>query len=112
MLARDNIATDLNILFATRGILFCIIVILLGMVSNSVFSEEQDNQETLDDEEDYLISESELGLHKVRLVQGNKKNSTWLVVDNQFIMHRNDHSVDSSQYYWECSHRRKAVDCR
>ena len=82
MLASENIKTDLNILITTRGILFCIIVNILGKVSNSLFSEEQDNQETLDDEEDYLISESELGLHKVRLVQGNKKNSTWRVVDN------------------------------
>ena len=55
MLASDNIETDLNILIATWGILFCIIVNFLEMVSNSLFSEYQDNQEALDDEEDYLI---------------------------------------------------------
>ena len=63
-------------------------------------------------ENDYLMDELELEKHRVKILKENKKNSLWLVVDNQYIMHRNDTSPDGSQYYWECSHRRKTADCR
>ena len=58
------------------------------------------------------MDELDLEKHRVKIIKGNKKNSLWLVVDNQYIMHCNDTSPDGSQYYWKCSHRRKTADCR
>ena len=51
----------------------------------------------------YLITEGDLKGYKARLVIGDKAESTWLVVDDQFIFHKKDSSVEGDQVYWEVS---------
>ena len=97
-------AWEFEMFLATCGIFLCMVINVLGMLPNQSSGEH--------DEEEYLVSEGDLGRHKVRTIQGNKKTSTWLVVDEQYIMHRNDESPDGKFHYWECSHRRKQANCR
>ena len=56
----------------------------------------------------YLITEDDLKGYTVRLIKGDKAGSTWLVVDDQFIFHKNDSSVEGDQVYWECARRKQA----
>ena len=67
--------------------------------------------EDLDVEEDldssYLIPECNLKDYSARIIKGDKVNSNWLVVENQFIFHKNDSSVDGNQVYWDCSRRKQ-----
>ena len=39
-------------------------------------------------------------------ISGNKKDSVWLVINNQYICVKNDASVSGSMFYWECKTRR------
>ena len=107
MLEYKDPSVEGNIWFATIGILIGLLMTVLGMMDRSDQEEEEEENEN-----DYLVHERDLASHRVRHMQGNKKNSVWLVVDEQYIMHRNDQSTDGSQHYWECSHRRKIADCR
>ena len=53
----------------------------------------------------------ELEKTKIEIISGNKKGSKWLVIDNAYLLHKNDESSDDytgdTTTYWECSRRRK-----
>ena len=80
------------------------------MLENDVnYDPETMGDESLDDEDcSYLVPEVSLGEHIVRIVEGDKLGSRWLVVGEHYIFHRNDTSLDGEQVYWECSRRKQA----
>ena len=51
----------------------------------------------------YLVPEVELS----ELTNGDKSGSTWLVVNDKYIFHKNDVSLDEEQVYWVCSKRKQ-----
>ena len=56
----------------------------------------------------YLENPENLHDRKLRLLKGDKAGSTWLVIDEQFIFHKNDCSIDGDQTYLECCRRKQA----
>ena len=55
-----------------------------------------------------LVSQEDLVVHyTVRLVKGDKGGSMWLVVNDQYMYHKNDMSIDGHQVYWECARRKQ-----
>ena len=70
----------------------------------------EDFQESdgIDADSSYLVSQEDLVVHSVRLVKGDKGGSMWLVVDDQYMYHKNDMSIDGQQVYWECAKRKQA----
>ena len=64
---------------------------------------------SLDDIDDrdksYLVNEEELEKIQVRIIDGDKDDSKWLVVDEIYICHRYRGSEEET--FWECSGRRK-----
>ena len=47
-----------------------------------------------EDEGDWLVTEEQLEKTKFQIISGNKKGSQWLVLDNAYILHKNDESSD------------------
>ena len=71
-------------------------------VDKQVDNEEDDNV----DEHDYLLNSDELENVEIELIDGNKPNSNWLVLEKSYVCHVNDKSCDSDIVYWECKRRR------
>ena len=61
-----------------------------------------------DDEENYshLVPKNKIEEHQIEITNGDKAGSEWLIVDNQYICHKNDKSVKGEYEYWECRSRR------
>ena len=65
-------------------------------------------QEILDDDEigkegpSFLVRMEDLKNHKVELLDGDKKNSKWLLLDDHCICHLKD----SETYFWESKQQR------
>ena len=73
-------------------------------------SDDLPNEVSLDDHDDerdksYLINEEELEKIQVKIIDGDKEYSKWLVVDDIYICHRYQGSEEET--FWECSGRRK-----
>ena len=67
--------------------------------------ENSEQSDGMDADSSYLVSQEDLVSHTVRLVKGDKGGSMWLVVNDQFMYHKNDMSIDGQQVYWECAKR-------
>ena len=59
---------------------------------------EQDDQVV----PDHLVDPSDYENYKIEIIQGDKKNSEWLVLNQEYICHRNDISATGEYHYWEC----------
>jgi hypothetical protein len=70
-------------------------------------SEDNPIEASLDDFDDgdksYLVNEEELEGIKVGIINGDKPDSKWLVVDDIYICHHYQGSEDET--FWECSGR-------
>ena len=53
----------------------------------------------------YLVEDDELEKVKVDIIEGDKQNSKWLVVNDIYICHR--YQGSESETFWECWGRRK-----
>ena len=62
------------------------------------------------DFDSHLAPEEKLMDLSIQIIAGNKLGSEWLVVNNVFICHKNDSSLDGSTVYWECC-KRKTDGC-
>ena len=87
------------------GILFLIKFLYFQMESS--IDQGSSPQESSKDGS-YLVSSNDLEKYRIRLIYGDKDDSTWLVVDNQYIFHRNDISLNGEQVYWECARRKQS----
>ena len=72
------------------------------MYEDSADEEEDEN----DTHEDFVVTESDLADHSVEEILGDKKNTKWLLVDNQYICHKHSKSIDDEITFWECKFRR------
>ena len=54
----------------------------------------------------YLVENAEFDEMNLEIISGNKKDSAWLVINNQYICVKNDESLSGSSFYWECRTRR------
>ena len=70
--------------------------------------EDAEQSEGINADSSYLVSQEDLVVHyTVRLVKGDKGGSMWLVVNDQYMYHKNDMSIDGHQVYWECARRKQ-----
>ena len=77
------------------------------LMMNSSYERQVDNEEDDNvDEHDYLLNSDELESVEIELIDGNKPNSKWLVLEKSYVCHVNDKSCDSDIVYWECKRRR------
>ena len=82
-----------------------------GIRNSSEFNDP--DGEYLDDAEaeydaSYLVPQASLTEYSMRLIDGDKAGSRWLVVGDNYIYHKNDGSLDEGHTYWECSKRRQS----
>ena len=68
-------------------------------------SDDEENGEN-DTHEAFLVAESDFADHTVEEILGDKKNTKWLLVDNQYICHKHSKSIDDEITFWECKFRR------
>ena len=89
---------------------FAIVFIILpifGILCNSDGEEDQEISEEEEQEEpSFLVSNEDISSNKIEVLNGDKKNSVWLLVDDHYICHMKQKGEDGTQYFWECKQRR------
>ena len=55
---------------------------------------------------EHLVAPEEFQEYDIEIISGDKKGSEWLILDKEFICHRNDRSATGTYHYWECRSRR------
>ena len=74
---------------------------------SSMWAMDPDRSALLDENElSFLVQNAEFDEMNLETISGNKKDSVWLVINNQYICVKNDASVSGSMFYWECKTRR------
>lgn len=100
-----NNVKETYILISVISLMSLSVFMILMMNSSyegQVDTEEDDNT----NEHDYLLNSDELESVEIELIDGNKPNSKWLVIEKAYVCHVNDKSCDSDVVYWECKRRR------
>ena len=59
-----------------------------------------------DDDLTYLVENAVFEEINIETIAGNKKDSLWLIVNNQYICVKNYESASGASVYWECRTRR------
>ena len=88
------------------GLLFKANDIKNEFINDNTVQSENINS-TQDEYGSFLIPEDELNSINVEIIKGNRANSQWLILDQTYICHKNDQSVEGDLIYWECSKRRQ-----
>ena len=57
-------------------------------------------------EREYLEPTDKLNQHDIKIIEGNKNGSKWLVIDGAYVCHANIVSAEGQITYWECKRRR------
>ena len=74
---------------------------------SSMWAINPDQSALLDaNEYSYLVENAEFDEMNLEIISGNKKDSVWIVINNQYICVKNDESLSGSSFYWECRTRR------
>ena len=93
-----------------RGTSFLLWAVLLCARNESDRDMYEDSDDEENDENDtheaFLVAESDFADHSVEEILGDKKNTKWLLVDNQYICHKHSKSIDDEITFWECKFRR------
>ena len=65
----------------------------------------EDAEENVSEFYDYLENQDDLAGHEIEIVQGDKDGSKWLFLDDIYILHKKEETVNA--VFWECSGRRR-----
>ena len=88
--------------------IFIIILPIFGILCslNSDDDEEEITEEEQEEQPSFLVSSEEIVNHNIEVLNGDKKNSVWLLVDDHYICHMKQKGEDGTQFFWECKQRR------
>ena len=99
--------TDMLISVISLLTLWILVIVMASSYEEQIDNEEDDvNNRHVDTDCDYLVSSDELEKVELELIDGNKVNSKWLVIDKTYVCHVNDQSCEGDVIYWECKRRR------